>query len=400
MLLRSVILGCLAAPFIACGGKAQKVDLPSGVDELQARAYADSNDALAHYDVALGYWNEGRFEDVERALREALAIDPQLAEAYLGLAYLPFASHPDLWPLVIINRIPPEREALIRESAFNYRRAFRIDPFVDLNVTGLAPPPQPSDTSTLPRWYEPWQQRFSDLRRGNYKEAYVQLGRLIKRLQKDRDKGKERNYEDFSGIPGIVLWHHGLLAGHVASYEEAAFDLQLLLDRSTKPDPVDSLLPLPLLPADLLFLMARMEHEAGNINRAADLYHAALAEDAELYMAHTQLARIYELAGRWDDAIEECRRSIAANPTESTLFLHLGVTLGKANRLKPAADALRRAAELNPRDTRAFYLLGLVQLERRDRQAARDAFNRFLQLAPGRLEEERADARHRLESLR
>jgi tetratricopeptide (TPR) repeat protein len=288
----------------------------------------------------------------------------------------------------------------MRESALNYRRAFLINPFVDLRITGIAPPPAASDTSTLPRWYESWQQSFSHLRRGNYKETYVQLGRLVEKLQKDRDKNRETDFEDMRGIPSTLLWHHALAAAHVASYEEASSSLQTLIDRSMRADPADPILPITLRPADLRFLMGRMEHEAGNINRAVDLYHEALAEDADLYVAHTQLARIYEVGGRWDEAIEECQRSIAANPSQSTLLLHLGVTLGKANRFGSAADALRRAIELNPRDTRAYYLLGLVELERRNRQAARGAFNRFLQLAPRRLEEERADAIRRLQELR
>ena len=37
---------------------AQRTKLPMKLEQLEARAQTDSNDAAAHYNVALGYWNE------------------------------------------------------------------------------------------------------------------------------------------------------------------------------------------------------------------------------------------------------------------------------------------------------------------------------------------------------
>jgi hypothetical protein len=39
--------------------------------------------AAAHYNVALGYWNEKRLDDAERSPKTAIAIEPRFAPAHL-----------------------------------------------------------------------------------------------------------------------------------------------------------------------------------------------------------------------------------------------------------------------------------------------------------------------------
>src|SRR5207249_7607853 len=42
---------------------AQRIRLPAKLSELETRARQDSNDAAAQYNVALGYWNDKRWDD-------------------------------------------------------------------------------------------------------------------------------------------------------------------------------------------------------------------------------------------------------------------------------------------------------------------------------------------------
>lgn len=82
---------CACLVLVATPLQAQKVKLLVPLDSLVARAQRDSNDAPAHYEVALGYWLVKQYDLAEKHLREAIAIEPKTATAYLALSYLPFA---------------------------------------------------------------------------------------------------------------------------------------------------------------------------------------------------------------------------------------------------------------------------------------------------------------------
>src|SRR5258705_12765908 len=64
--------------------------LPKKLDELETIARKDSNDAAAHFNVALAYWNAKRGDDVERELRLAEKIEAQFAEGRLALSRVAF----------------------------------------------------------------------------------------------------------------------------------------------------------------------------------------------------------------------------------------------------------------------------------------------------------------------
>lgn len=76
---------------IAGEAMAQRVRLSVPMDELVLRAERDSNDAPAHYEVALGYWLGKKYDLAEQHLRQAILIEPKTAAAYLALSYLPYA---------------------------------------------------------------------------------------------------------------------------------------------------------------------------------------------------------------------------------------------------------------------------------------------------------------------
>ena len=67
---------------------AQRLKLSAKLDELERRAVVDSNDAAAHYNLALGYWKEKRWDDVEHVLKRATAIEFRFADAHLALSFL------------------------------------------------------------------------------------------------------------------------------------------------------------------------------------------------------------------------------------------------------------------------------------------------------------------------
>jgi cytochrome c-type biogenesis protein CcmH/NrfG len=54
--------------------------------QLEALARADSNDPVAHYNLAAALVKTRHYGEAERSLREAVRIDPQYAPALLLLA--------------------------------------------------------------------------------------------------------------------------------------------------------------------------------------------------------------------------------------------------------------------------------------------------------------------------
>src|SRR5437899_978437 len=114
----ALLLGCAfgLAPLAA-----QKIQLPAGLAELESRAKKDSNDAAAHYNVALAYWNAERWDDVDSALHRAIRLDPDFAAVYMALAALPYARRSQLFDEEYEHRVPSDWEPKIEESERMYR---------------------------------------------------------------------------------------------------------------------------------------------------------------------------------------------------------------------------------------------------------------------------------------
>jgi Tfp pilus assembly protein PilF len=109
-----------------------------------------------------------------------------------------------------------------------------------------------------------------------------------------------------------------------------------------------------------------------------------LNTDIGMFMAHVQMAHVYEQNGMWKDAATEARLAVAANPDDPSLLTDLGVLLRQADSLSESETVLRQSVDANPRDPRPPYYLGLTELQMGKADAARTAFQRFLAMAPSR----------------
>src|SRR5262245_40730342 len=85
---------------------AQRIKMSVKVPELETRVKQDSNDAAAHYNLALGYWSEKRYDEAEKQLRAAIQVEPRFAVAHLGLAFLPFARRSKLFVEAYEDAVP------------------------------------------------------------------------------------------------------------------------------------------------------------------------------------------------------------------------------------------------------------------------------------------------------
>ena len=384
----TVLAICLAlAPGILT---AQRIKLSASLGALEAAARRDSNDAAAHYNVALAYWNAKRWDDAERALRLAVSIDPRFAQAYLALSRLPYARRGSLWNEVQKGDVPKELIPAVEESDRLYRRAYLIDPLVDMRIEGAVAPPRSVYWDLFaPELYDLLFKGFDDLREGKYQDAFDRLDRLAGLFRVGtRDT-----------LPSSISWYRALAAAHIEQFAKADSDLTLLLAQSEHEERSDSLIRIPLRTNEYRYVLAYIRHRASNPNGAIFLYRQALENDVGLYMAHVRLADIYEGAQRWDQAVSHRQSAISANPDDPSLLLDLGRTFVNAGRLADAAEPLNQAVAANPRDVRTYYYLGLV-LEQLGRKAeAQKALSSFISLAPSRYERQVTIAKQHMAAL-
>lgn len=379
-----------AAMLLACAAPlaGQRIRLPVGLKELETRATQDSNDAAAHFNVALAYWNAKRWDDAETRLRLAVTIDPRLAQGYLALSRLPYARRGALWDEVLEGKVPDAFKAQVDESDRLYKRAYMIDPLVDMRIEGAVTPARSVYWDLFDK--ELWDVLyggFEDLLQGKYAEAHVGLDRLARLFV----------YEDKT--PSFVWWYRAIAAAHIEKYAEAQADLRRLLALGERVERSDSLLHVPLRTNEYRYVLAFVTQKAGDLNAAIDLYTVALTNDIGLYMAQVQLANMYETASMWPEAVKARRAAITINPEDATLHLDLGVTLAKAGQWQEARAALIEGTTANPRDSRGFYFLGIAEQQLGLSAEARQSFERFLSLAPSRYKRQQDDAKQRLGAL-
>lgn len=386
----AVLLCLLALPALA----GAQFKLPLKLSELEQRARADSNDPAAHFNVALAYWNAKRWDDAERALRTAIVLDARFAPAYMALNYLPYARRSNLWDEVRENRVPEEWRARMEESDRMYRRAYMIDPFVELRSGDVV---TSRSTAYLDLLEEIYGEHIRDFYDGldqyfmaEYDKAYVRFTRVLNYLDADRhpDRG-----------PTSLYWWHGLSAARMEKWDEATADFERLIDRSLEPTRRDSLVHFPLRTNEFRYVLAYIKQRAGKPNEAIDLYREAITNDIGLYMAHVRLGDMYETARMYPQAIESRRNAVNANPEDATLVLDLGKTLAAAGQNQEAASALRQATGANPRDPKAFLYLGLVLEQLGQKAEAKTAFSQFVALAPSRYERQVVIAKQHLAAL-
>ena len=372
--------------------QAQRARLLVSLPDLEARVGQDSLDPVAHYDIALGYWVAGRFDDAERSLQRAVTIEPKFAPGYLGLAFLPYARRPKLWKEDLKNKVPPEWVARVEESDRFFRHAFLLDPMVDLKIYGLVLPPREAIVigRNATEAYAALIRGFESFWDGQYGVSYAWLQQVLQKV----DRGKDDD------VPEALLWYHGLAAAHTYRYDVALTDFRRLLARAVVKEQTDTLVrSFSLRSNQIRYVLATIARRAGQGDEAVALYQESLEKDLGLFMGHVQMAEIYEERRQWDAAILERRRAVESNPENSSLQYDLGYTLAQALRFHEASEVLSGAMEANPHNARIPYTLGLVRLRLKDRSGARDAFRRFVAMAPSRFGTQATEARQRIAEL-
>ena len=169
-----LLLGIIAATLVVGvndGVAQRKPKSDPAIDSLEHKAKADSNDAVLHHQLAMAYWKVQRYDDSERELREAVTLAPQYAEAYLALSALGPARGEKYWKKVEKDKGRAAVEAAFENTDRYYRKAFLLNPLVDLRIMGKV-----EERSEIQRglfiiriwWLKPFTRSLSSLAYRNY----------------------------------------------------------------------------------------------------------------------------------------------------------------------------------------------------------------------------------------
>jgi len=82
--------------------------------------------------------------------------------------------------------------------------------------------------------------------------------------------------------------------------------------------------------------------------RAVDLLKRTIALQPNLFMAHYNLGRVYQMTDELDLAIESFKHALELNPEFVAALHELGVSYNKSARYGDAVECLKRAVKLQP----------------------------------------------------
>lgn len=112
--------------------------------------------------------------------------------------------------------------------------------------------------------------------------------------------------------------------------------------------------------------LGRALAERGHPERAITVLREAIDMDPDIPMAHEALAGAYEATGRYAEAVDAYRATIARDPVRDTAYARLGCLLLSTGGAHDEAEAaLTKALEINRTHSGAHACMGALHLDRR-----------------------------------
>jgi Tfp pilus assembly protein PilF len=325
---------------------------------------------------------QGRPEEAEAALREALRIDPQLAHA-----------HSNLGNLLAEQGHPVEAEAALRE-------ALRIDPQLAQAHSNLgnllAEQGRPEEA----------EEAYREALRIDPQDAkvYSNLGHLL--TKQGRPVEAEAALREALRIDpqdtkahsnlGILLAEQGRLAEAEEAYREALrinpqnaeghYNLGVLLVRQGRPVEAEEAyrgaLRIDPQDAEGHYNLGVLLAEQGRLAEAEEAYREALRINPQDTKVHTNLGILLVRQGRPVEAEEAYREALRINPQDTKAHSNLGVLLAEQGHPVEAEAALREALRIDPQDAKAHYNLGVLLARQGRPVEAEEAYRGALRIDP------------------
>lgn len=250
-------------------------------------------DAYEAYLKGRYFWNKRTEKGIEKGLqyfRQAIALDPKFAEAYVGIA--------DCYGILAFYAVLPPREAFpaAREAA---KRALELD-------NGLA---EAHTTMGFINFYYDW----------NGAEATKEFQRSL---------ANNPNYATAHSWFGVSLAAKG-------NYAEADAEAQ----RAMEEDPLS-----PIIASNAGWAVSL----SGNADKAIEILKKAIEIDPNFARAHLRLGRAYEQKQQYEAAISEFEQAVRLSDGEPCYKGSLGhayAISGQIDRARQLLEALQKPTE-------------------------------------------------------
>jgi Tfp pilus assembly protein PilF len=125
-----------------------------------------------------------------------------------------------------------------------------------------------------------------------------------------------------------------------------------------------------------------MYANAGEYEKAAESYRAALSIDNLFYMAKVNLATVYNLQGKNDEAEKLLREVITENPQINDVNYSLALLLAEKGNIQESRKYFLKSAELMPEQPRILYNIGLFENSNGNIQLAEEYLLKALKAEP------------------
>lgn len=134
-----------------------------------------------------------------------------------------------------------------------------------------------------------------------------------------------------------------------------------------------------------LYQEAIQLHRQGYHEEAIRRYHHIALEVPDVAEVHYNLGLAFLETGRYDTAVQACRRAATLNPVDPDIWYNLGLACKKDHRFAEARTSYIQALELAPDDPDIRYNLGCCLRDAGEIEEARTVFAHLVALAPDHL---------------
>ena len=138
------------------------------------------------------------------------------------------------------------------------------------------------------------------------------------------------HYQHIALIAVVALWAAGIVRWRSRSSEPTQF----------------AFVALPV--AVVLLLAALVWQRASLFGDPINFYSATLQSNPQNWQLRVSLSAALNHAGRYEDAVEQCREVLRSNPNNADSHFNLAVALGKTGRIAEALQQFQHAQELRP----------------------------------------------------
>lgn len=130
--------------------------------------------------------------------------------------------------------------------------------------------------------------------------------------------------------------------------------------------------------------LATLYDLTGRPEQALAAYRRAAAIDPRDAKVYTNMGAVFAGLKKWDEAIVQHTIAISLKPDYALAYYNLGVAHYSNGNLAQALNSFRKASELVPDDEDVLYNLALVSAESGDLKSARHITSRLTAINPGR----------------